>query len=172
LGQCHPLPQGFFALLLQPEIERQLEVVAGHRLHRRDRHAWRHRFTGGVDLDALLTRRAAQIMVVVVLHAALANDRSRLDSAERRFLQLFSGDLADIAEHLSAQFVVCVVADRDGFLYHAGELVLALADLGQHAASGVGLDRDVGVRCGGDPLYRAFVDRARAEPDHPAQTVE
>ncbi len=165
MSQFHALAQRAFALLLQRQVERQSQRVARARLDLRQ--AGRLHLVFGVDLHLLRPGLAAQVAVVLILEALLADDRSRLDATEvgvlgvARFL-LFLGDLADVAEHLRGHVVVGVVAHRDFFLLDAWELILTLGQHRQRAATGVGLDRHGGVGQFADPLLLDFTDRARA----------
>ncbi len=77
----HAFQQRLFAGFLQTEVERRLQRVTGLRRYRRE--FARDRLAFGVDRDALLARNAAQVAVVVVLEAGLADDGALLDALER-----------------------------------------------------------------------------------------
>ena len=78
----------------------------------------------GVDLDPGQPGRAAQVAVVGVLDAVLADLVARLQAPVARFLQLFFGDLADVAEDVGGQRPVRVVADEDPLDLDARKAVL------------------------------------------------
>ena len=67
----------------------------------------------GVDLDADRAVAAAQDLVVLQLDAVAPDPVARLELGVDRLVELFSGDLADVAEQVGASRPFRVVADVD-----------------------------------------------------------
>ncbi len=118
-----------FARFLHCLVHRQLQVVSRDRRGRGELAA-RGGLTHRVDLVAGRPRRPAQVVVVAVLEAFLADDFARFDPfVGTRFGDLFFVHLAGVAEDLRRLVFLRVVADEDFFHRHAGVFPLVFFDV-------------------------------------------
>ena len=146
---------------LEAEVERELELAALER-----RHAGRlPRVVAGahrVDDHAGEAVRPAQVGVVGLLDAVLADARPLLEAAVALLVELLRRDLAQGAEELGAQLVVRVVAQVLLLDDDAGELVAVLEQEVEGLGRDVGLDRHVRAGLVGQAGDDAAVDRPAA----------
>ncbi len=156
-----------FALFLQAQGERHLDGVSRYRHLRRQ--LARHRQARGVDLHALDAGFSAQVAVVVVLDAFLADDGSLLNAMEGPHLELAFRHLAYVTEDLRAHFAERVGADRHGLLNDAGVFALTLGQHRQRARPGVGLDRHGRVGQDVPFVHHDVLDVAGAHAEQAAQ---
>src|SRR3954470_11695628 len=91
------LQQRPLAGLLEPDVERELELAAGARLARGDRAA---ALAERVDEDPVGAVAAAQVPVVARLEPVLADVRALRDALVALLAQLALADLADRADEL------------------------------------------------------------------------
>ncbi len=129
-----------FARRLDLGVDRQLDVVAGHRRFG-DELAARGRLAEGVDLDPGQARVAAQVTVEGVLGPVLADLVARLEGPVPGFFQLVFGDLADAAEHMRRPRASRVVADEHLLDLHAGKVVLVLFEVVEKVVADVAAQR-------------------------------
>ena len=156
---------------LEAEVERQAQPLALLRLAARDLAAV-VAVAERVDDDAREAVLAAQVAVVGLLDAVLADARAGRDAAVLLLLQLVRRDLAQRAEQLGGELLVRVGAQEQLLDVDAGELVLALLEVVEGGARDVGLDRHVRVRRLGDALDHAALDRARRQVEHAPEAAE
>jgi hypothetical protein len=114
-------PQPF---LLEREVERGDEAVTGRRQGAAEVAPGRH--AGGIDLDPLDAVATAQVTVIRVLEAALADHVAGRHAGEVLVGLLGSAEVADVAEDLSRERPVRVVADIGLLFDEAGERGLVL----------------------------------------------
>ena len=157
--------------LLEPEVERELDGLALDRIAAA-RAAAVVAAAERVDHDAGEAVVAAQVGVVALLDAVLADPRALLDAAVLVLLELLRRDLAERAEQLRPEVLVRIVAQVLRLDHDAGEALLALLQVAERGTRDVGLDRDVRVRRLGDALDHAPVDGARLDLEHPAELAE
>ncbi len=182
------LLERLLAHALEVQVERELERVAGRR---RSLRQVAREVPQGVDLDAVGAVLAAQVLVVVVLEAGLADDRAAGSAPEVGLRELAVGlgqaaDRSDRSEQLRRQPLVGVLAQPHLLDLHAREGVLALLEVVLDVLGDVLLDRDgrVGQRRvslrhragdGRDVGDTGAVDRAldprRRDPEDPGQPV-
>ena len=123
--------------LLQPVVDRQPQRVA--RLRRLLQIGLSDRAAGGVVVLLEHAVKAAQVGVVGVLDAGLADHVARLLVGELLHLQLGRVDLAGVAEHVGGEVVERVPALRRLQELHAGEAASPLEHVGDLRLGG-GLD--------------------------------
>ena len=169
--------------LLEPDVERQPQVVAGDgRIlsQRAGEPAER------VDLDLLGAVPALQVVVVVPLEPRLPDDRALRQAPEAPFGELGLGDRSNGPEQLPRDVLKRVGAQPHGLDLDAREGVLALLEVVEDVVGDVLLDRDVRVRDLGvllgdraadrrqpqDPVarHRTFLPRGR-DPEHRRQAA-
>ena len=156
---------------LEVEVERQAQALALLGLAARDLAAV-VAVAERVDDDARVAVLAAQVAVVGLLDAVLADAGAGGDAAVALLLELLRRDLAQRAEQLGGELVVRIGAQEQLLDRDAGELVLALLEVVEGGARHVGLDRHVGVGRLGDAVDDAPVDRARRHVEHAAEAAE
>src|SRR4051812_6569228 len=163
--------QSLLALLLQPEVERELDLAA------RDGSAPRagelaDEVAEGVDLEHARAVAAAEVAVVGVLDAVLADDRALMDVAELRLLELARRDLTHVAQQLRGDVVVRVAAQVDRLRDDPRVRGLPLLEEVEHRARDVDTQRDRRVRQHGQRADHALLDRGRAHVDDATERRE
>ena len=155
---------------LEPEVERQPQLAALDRVGAA-RAAGVVAVAERVDDHAREAVGAAQVGVVALLDAVLADPRPGLDAAVLLRADLLGRDLAQRAEQLGAELVVGVVAQVLLLDDDAGERLAVLEQVVERRRRDVGPDRHVRRRLVGDPLDHAPVDRPRRYLEHAAEPL-
>ena len=133
------LVDGLLGCLLQVDIDREFEIIARDRLLAAED---LHGLARHVDLDLLAAVLAAQLLVVDLLEAELADDVAGLVALVLHLLELGVIDLTDVAEGMRALLLEDVVADWRHFDDDAGVLALLLLDDGDDVRRDIRLDAD------------------------------
>ena len=122
-----------------------------------------------VDHDARLAVRAAQVAVVGLLDAVLADDLAAHDALEAPQAQLAGVDLPHRAQELGGELVLRVPAQVGALDVQAREALLALEQVVAHRGGHARAQRDPRVGGQHEGADDAVVDRLRAEPERGAQ---
>ena len=124
-----------------------------------------------VDDEARGAVRAAQVLVVLVLEAALPDPRALGDVLVLALLHLLGADLGDRAEQLGGELALGVLAQVALGDDDALEVLGALAHEVELGERDVRADGDVRVRRVRDAADDALVDRLRADVDRLADAA-
>ena len=133
------LVDGLLGRLLQVDIDREFEIIARNRLLAAED---LHRLARHVDLDLLAAVLAAQLLVVDLLEAELADDVAGLVALVLHLLELSVVDLTDVAEGMRALLLEDVITDWRHFDDDTGVLALLLLDDGDDVRRDIRLDAD------------------------------
>ena len=143
-GGLDPVDERLLSRLLEPDVERQPELVARRRVVRD-----LERAAGpaqGVDPEVRHTGLPAEVRVIGALEARLADVRARPQASSGRRVELLLRDLPDRTEHLRAQRAVRVMAQVGARDLDARELVAVLGEVEHDVVPRRLVDRHGGER--------------------------
>ena len=128
---------------LQPDVERERQVVAGGGRGARER---AHAAAAGVDLDLLEAGDAVQLALVALLEAGLADVVGALVVRGQALvvldaLHVLVVDAADVADHVRGELAVRVLAEQARLDVDAGEAVAVGGEARDLLVGEAGADR-------------------------------